>query len=382
MRQRVLVVLGTRPEAIKMAPVILAFQNQPEIEAIVCVTAQHRQLLDEALAVFGICPHHDLDIMRTGQTLGQITAAVLNGLTPLINALCPARILVHGDTTTAFATALAGFYLNTPVGHVEAGLRTGKLDAPWPEEMNRRCVDILADLLWAPTEAAAATLLREGAKPGDVHVTGNTVVDALRLVTNRIAGDQELKCRLINRLPQLSPSRKVILVTGHRRESFDGGLAEICRALNQLADRSDTEIVWPVHPNPKVIETVRRELTARDNLHLIAPLDYLTFVVLMQRAHFIITDSGGIQEEAPSLAKPVLVTRYETERQEAIVVGTAKLVGTDGGRILAAASELLDDPVAHAKMTHRPNPFGDGHAAQRIVSGIVARNTRRGVRAA
>ena len=371
---RVLLIFGTRPEAIKMAPVYLELRQRAEIEPILCVTAQHRSMLDEALAVFGIKPDFDLDIMRPGQTLSQTTAAVLQGLGKLLTEIKPARILVHGDTTTTFSAAVAGFYHQIPVGHVEAGLRTGNLAAPWPEEFNRRCVDVVADLLWAPTEAAGAVLRREGARPPDVIVTGNTVIDALRLVRDRIEADNSLKSALAGKLPKFNAARKLILVTGHRRESFGGGIAAMCHALDRLAERADVEIVWPVHPNPQVVETVRRELRPSPNVHLIEPMAYLGFVALMMRSHLIITDSGGIQEEAPSLGKPVLVTRDETERPEAVTAGTARLVGTSADTIFAHATELLDNPVAYARMAGSPNPFGDGYAARRIADSLLVRH--------
>jgi len=368
---RVLVVFGTRPEAIKMAPIVLELRSRPSIETIVCVTAQHRQMLDDALEVFGINPQIDLDVMRPAQTLSNTTAAVLERFTPVLAELMPAIVLVQGDTTTSFAASLASFYLGIPIGHVEAGLRTGNLAAPWPEEFNRRSVDLVASLLWAPTQAAGDALEREGVD-GDVLVTGNTVIDALRLITDRIKTDPSLNTRLSQRLPKLDPSKRLLLVTGHRRESFNGGISGVCRALNRLASRPDVEIVWPVHPNPRVISTVKREVGSLANVHLISPLDYLAFVPLMMRSYIVITDSGGIQEEAPSLSKPVLVTRDETERPEAIMAGTARLVGTTADSIHAAASELLDNPLAYAEMTGRPNPFGDGYTARRIVDSIVA----------
>jgi UDP-N-acetylglucosamine 2-epimerase (hydrolysing) len=274
---------------------------------------------------------------------------------------------VHGDTTTSYATALASFYQAVPVGHVEAGLRTENILAPWPEEFNRRSVDMIADMLWAPTETAGLALRNEGACPENVHVTGNTVVDAINLIKSKIENDASLRAALWTRLPRLEANKKLILVTGHRRESFGSGLAEVCQALNCLAGRKDVEIVWPVHPNPEVIRTVRSALQSRPNVHLIAPLEYVAFTALMMRAYIIVTDSGGIQEEAPSLSKPVLVTRNETERPEAIAAGTAKLVGTNAQVIVDTASLLLNDSAAYFTMAGRSNPFGDGTAAKRIV---------------
>lgn len=371
---KVMVIFGTRPEAIKMAPVILALQRQPGVETIVCVTAQHRDMLDDALQIFGIRPEFDLNIMRSGQTLASATSAVLGGLTPLIQKVRPDRALVHGDTTTTFAATVACFYCGVPVGHVEAGLRTGNLQAPWPEEFNRRAVDIIADLLWAPTIGAAEALRREGAHPENVTVTGNTVIDALRLTKARITADAGMHESLWLRLPQLDRAKRLILVTGHRRESFGGGLARICDALNRLARRPDIEIVWPLHPNPNVSATVGNQLDQLPNIHIIAPQDYLTFVALMMRAELIVTDSGGIQEEAPALGKPVLVTRDETERPEVIAAGTARLVGTVADSIYESATELLDDPTTYASMSNAQNPFGDGYAADRIVSDILMRH--------
>lgn len=374
---RILLIFGTRPEAIKMAPVVLELQRRPQFEPLVCVTGQHRGMLDDALNVFGIRPEFDLDIMKADQTLARTTAAVLTAVEPLLGKLKPDRILVHGDTTTTFSAALAGFYQGIPVGHVEAGLRTGNLAAPWPEEFNRRCVDMVADLHWAPTSTAAATLLREGIRPDNVVITGNTIVDALTIMKDRIGGDEKLARRLATALPEIPATRKLILVTGHRRESHDGGLANVCHALKRLASRQDTAIVWPVHPNPRVVETVRGELQDQPNVHLLEPLDYAAFVALMMRSYLIITDSGGIQEEAPTLSKPVLVTRDETERPEAVTAGTARVVGTATDRIVVHASELLDNAGSYERMTNQANPFGDGLAAARIADSLQLRHARR-----
>lgn len=370
----ILAVFGTRPEAIKMAPVVLELRRRAGFETIVCVTGQHRGMLDEALAVFDIRPEHDLGIMRPGQSLADITTDVLAKLTPLLKKLEPDRVVVHGDTTTTYAATIASFYLGIPVGHVEAGLRTGNMHAPWPEEFNRRSVDMVADLLWAPTEAAAENLHREGAKPRSIVVTGNTAVDAIAAIKARIESEKPLSEALWQQLPQLDGRKRLVLVTGHRRESFGEGLAEICHALNRLAVRDDIEIVWPVHPNPNVIGAIRAHLKFGDNIHLIEPIEYLRFVALMLRSHIIISDSGGIQEEAPTLSKPVLVTRNETERPEAILAGTAKLVGTSADRIVATATKLLDDAAAYARMVARENPFGDGRAAIRIADSLFARH--------
>lgn len=371
---RTLVVFGTRPEAIKMAPVVLELRRRQGIETIVCVTGQHRGLLDDALAAIGITPDYDLAIMRPGQTLADITANVLTKLTPLLAELKPDRVLVHGDTTTTYAASIASFYCGIPVGHVEAGLRTGNIMAPWPEEFNRRSVDLVADLLWAPTEAAAENLRHEGVKAQDIVVTGNTAVDAIIMAKARIESNHHLKDILWQELPKLDPKKRLVLVTGHRRESFGEGMASICRALNWIAERPDIEIVWPVHPNPNVLAALREHLKARPNVYLIEPKEYLSFTALMLRAHFIITDSGGIQEEAPTLAKPVLLTRNETERPEAVQAGTVKLVGTSFERITSAAAMLLDDDVAYERMASRQSPFGDGKAAIRIVDSLVSRH--------
>jgi UDP-N-acetylglucosamine 2-epimerase (non-hydrolysing) len=373
---KVMTVFGTRPEAIKLAPVILELKRRKGVETIVCVTAQHREMLDDVLRIFGIKPDHDLNVMRSEQTLSGLTSAVLEGLSPLLVSTKPDWVLVHGDTTTTFAASVAAFYAGAAIGHVEAGLRTGNLQAPWPEEFNRRCVDVVADLLWAPTEGAAQALRREGAAENRIVVSGNTVIDALHIVTGRIAREAELRYRLWRDLPRLDPARHLVLVTGHRRESFGDGMDSVCEALNQLAARPDVEIVWPVHPNPQVMAAIERVVRHRPNFHIVAPCDYLSFVALMMRAHLIITDSGGIQEEAPSLSKPVLVTRSETERPEAIAAGTAMLVGLSTQRIVEEASRLLDNMEAYAKMTATQNPFGDGLAAERIVDSLLAGRRR------
>jgi UDP-N-acetylglucosamine 2-epimerase (non-hydrolysing) len=371
---RQLIVFGTRPEAIKMAPVVAELRRRPGIETVVCVTAQHRQMLDQVLDLFDLKPDFDLDIMRQGQTLDDIVTGVLTGLGPVLDKVRPDRVIVHGDTTTSFAGALAGFHRQIPVGHVEAGLRTGDLTAPWPEEMNRRFVDLVADLLWAPTEHAAGVLRSEGAAEANILVTGNTVVDALRITVGRLRAEPGLAAELDAKAGFTSTGRRMILVTGHRRENFDGGLADVCAALDRLATRGDVEIVWPVHPNPVVRRTVAERMQARDCVHLIPPQDYLAFTRLMDRCELIITDSGGIQEEAPSLGKPVLVTRAQTERGEALSAGTAILVGTDTARIVAEAERLLDDRAAYRAMAARANPFGDGGAAARIADSILARD--------
>lgn len=370
---RVLTLFGTRPEAIKMAPVVRILSETPGITHAACVTGQHRQMLDSVLALFDIRPTFDLNIMQPGQNLGDVTRAVLKGAGEVIASFRPDWVLVQGDTTTAFAGALAAFHGKCRVAHVEAGLRTGDMASPWPEEAHRRLIAPLASLHFAPTRGAAAALRREGVDARTVLVTGNTVIDALRHVIGRLESEPALRSALAARFADLDPSKRLILVTGHRRENFDGGLARVCRALARLAcDRADVEIVFPVHPNPNVQRVVRASLGRCPAVRLLEPQDYLPFVFLMQRAHLIVTDSGGIQEEAPGLGKPVLVTRETTERPEAIAAGTARLVGTSAERLTAAINQLLDDPRACQAMAHARNPFGDGHAARRIVERLLA----------
>jgi UDP-N-acetylglucosamine 2-epimerase (non-hydrolysing) len=372
--KRILIVFGTRPEAIKMAPVVSRLQRSPGIKVSVCVSAQHRQMLDQVLGLFQIQPDFDLDLMRPNQTLPDVTSAVLNGISRILDDVKPDLVLVHGDTTTTFATALACFYGRTPIGHVEAGLRTGNLQAPWPEEMNRRFTGQLASMHFAPTPGARDNLLREGITRESIWVTGNTVIDALTHVVSRLERDAGLSLELGRSMPWLNDGRaRIVLVTGHRRESFGEGMENLCRALARLATEPGIEIVYPVHPNPNVLEPVRRLLGAIPNVHLVAPMDYLPFVYLMSRAHFIITDSGGIQEEAPSLGKPVLVTRETTERPEAVNAGTVRMVGVDEQRILEEARRLLHDRDQYRQMSTAHNPYGDGHAAERIVQIIEGR---------
>jgi UDP-N-acetylglucosamine 2-epimerase (non-hydrolysing) len=368
---RVMTVLGTRPEAIKLAPVILAFQAHPGVSHITCATGQHRQMLDQVLQTFDIVPDHDLGLMRPGQDLTHVTCAALEGVGRVIDAVKPDWVVVQGDTTTAFAAALAAHYRKTDVAHVEAGLRTGDIYSPWPEEMNRRLVSELATVHFAPTERAAANLRREGHADDRIRVTGNTVIDALQWVDARLGSDAGFRARHRTPLPETDPAKRLLLITGHRRENFDSGIENMCRALLQLAGRGDVEIVYPVHLNPRVQETVHPLLGGHPAIRLIDPLDYAPFIALLQRAYLVITDSGGIQEEAPGLGKPVLVTRDTTERPEAITAGTARLVGTDMAALIAAATELLDDPAAYRAMAQARNPFGDGKAAARIVAAIA-----------
>jgi UDP-N-acetylglucosamine 2-epimerase (non-hydrolysing) len=363
---RILTVFGTRPEAIKLAPVVKAFAAAPGIASRVCVTAQHREMLDQVLHLFGIVPDDDLDVMRTRQQLEDLTASVLRGVSGVIRRFEPDFVVVQGDTTTTFAAACAAYYLKVPVAHVEAGLRTGNMYAPWPEEGNRKLTSAITTVHFPPTERARDNLLREGVDPQSMLVTGNTVIDALLDVVAQVrTGD--LRDRLDRQFGFVGRTRKLVLVTGHRRESFGGGMESICRALLTLSRREDVEILYPVHLNPNVQEPVRRLLSGAANIHLIEPQDYLPFVYLMDRAHIILTDSGGIQEEAPALGKPVLVMRDTTERPEAVEAGTAHLVGTNDQTIVAEARELLDSIEAYEKMARAHNPFGDGRASERIV---------------
>lgn len=372
-KTRVMVVFGTRPEAIKMAPVVHALRDHPDLEPKVVVTAQHRQMLDQVLQLFDIVPDADLDIMQHRQTLSDMTARIVQGMAPVLDAFKPDIVLVHGDTSTTLSTALAAFYARVPVGHVEAGLRTGNMQAPWPEEMNRRLTAPLCSLHFSPTETARSNLLREGIAGADIHVTGNTVIDALLQVDARLSDDALLASRMDAMFPFLDADRRLMLVTGHRRENFGEGFERICAAIAAIARRDDVQIVYPVHLNPNVQEPVKRHLSGLGNVHLIEPLDYLPFVHLMRRCHLILTDSGGVQEEAPSLGKPVLVMRDTTERPEAVDAGTVRLVGTDHNRILADVGRLLDDVGAYAKMSEAHNPYGDGKASARIAALISER---------
>ena len=376
MKKRVMVVFGTRPEAIKMAPVVAALRANPGLEVLVAVSAQHRQMLDQVLSLFDIAPDDDLDVMAPGQTLPDLFARIHTGMTAVLAARKPDLLLVHGDTSTTLAAALAAFYAKVPVGHVEAGLRTGNMAAPWPEEANRRLTAPLAALHFAPTERSRDNLLGEGIDPATIHVTGNTVIDALLSVDGRLRSDQVLRESVARALPTLDPANRTLRVTGHRRENFGRGFEQICLALRELAGRGDVQVVYPVHLNPHVQEPVNRLLRDEPGVILVPPLEYLPFVQLMSQASLILTDSGGVQEEAPSLGKPVLVLRDTTERPEAVSAGTVRLVGTDRERIVGEANRLLDDATAHAAMARAHNPYGDGLAAQRIadiISGQPAR---------
>ncbi|AKQ57177.1 non-hydrolyzing UDP-N-acetylglucosamine 2-epimerase [Bordetella hinzii] len=363
---RVLTVFGTRPEAIKMAPVVQALAADAAFDAKVCVTAQHRQMLDQVLELFAIRPDFDLNLMKPGQDLSDITSNVLLGLREVYRQWLPDLILVHGDTTTTLAASLSAYYAKVRIGHVEAGLRTFDKYAPWPEEMNRRLTGALTDIHFSPTSIARANLLREGVTDGHIHVTGNTVIDALLEVVRRMRDDVQMRGQLDAHFESLDASKRLVLVTGHRRENFGQGFESICHALADIARRGDVQVVYPVHLNPNVQEPVRRILADVPNVILIEPQDYLPFVYLMDRAYLIITDSGGVQEEAPSLGKPVLVMRDTTERPEAIAAGTVKLVGTDRSRIVAETQALLDEPHAYEAMARAHNPYGDGLAAARI----------------
>jgi len=376
----VLLVFGTRPEAIKMAPVHRALAGDPRFNVRVCVTAQHREMLDQVLGLFGIEPEYDLDLMRPGQDLSAITGSVLEGLRGILEEAAPDYVLVHGDTTTTMAASLAAYYAQIPVGHVEAGLRTGDIYSPWPEEMNRRLTGSIATLHFAPTDAARTNLLREGVDDARIAVTGNTIIDALLSMVEKARAGAEGE--FMERFRGIDLDRRLVLVTGHRRENFGGGFERICEALAELSRTPDVEIVYPVHLNPNVQEPVHRILGSLPNVHLIAPQEYLPFLFLMDRAHLIITDSGGIQEEAPSLGKPVLVMRDTTERPEAVDAGTVRLVGTDTRVIVEAARTLLEDEDEYRAMSFAHNPYGDGAASQRIADALseawAARNAAQG----
>lgn len=371
--KKILLVFGTRPEAIKMAPLALELKKRPELEVQVCVTAQHREMLDQVLNLFELTPEYDLDLMQPGQDLYDITSRALLGLKDVLAEAKPDLVLVHGDTTTTFSASLAAFYQKIPVGHVEAGLRTGDIYSPWPEEINRKLTGALTQLHFAPTEKSQQNLLAENISQDNIFVTGNSVIDALLQVVEIIETNSELNQKLQSQFEFIDPSKKLILVTGHRRESFGGGFERICQALKSLAQRDDVQVIYPVHLNPNVKEPVDRILADVDNVHLIAPLDYLPFVYLMSRSYLILTDSGGVQEEAPSLGKPVLVMRDTTERPEAIQAGTVKLVGTDLDYIVEQAIKLLDDPKEYKTMSVAHNPYGDGKACARIADIIISK---------
>ena len=369
---KILTVFGTRPEAIKMAPLALALAADPRFDAKVCVTGQHREMLDQVLDLFEIKPEFDLNIMKPGQDLTDVTTSILQGMKGVFAQFKPDMVLVHGDTATTLATTLASYYQQIPVGHVEAGLRTGNLYSPWPEEGNRKLTGALAKLHFAPTDTSKANLLHEGIAADQIVVTGNTVIDALLDVVDKLERDEVQQTRFAEQFNFLAAQRRIVLVTGHRRESFGGGFERICQALADTARAfPDVDIVYPVHLNPNVREPVNRLLSGMGNVHLIEPLDYLPFIYLMNRAHIILTDSGGIQEEAPSLGKPVLVMRDTTERPEAVAAGTVKLVGTQADSITQNLRELLTDQTAYEAMSFAHNPYGDGKACQRVLDALA-----------
>ena len=367
MALKIMSVFGTRPEAIKMAPVIKALEDVHGLESIVCVSGQHRSMLEQVLDLFDIRPRYDLALMTANQTLNGLASRLIFSFDDVLAQERPDRVLVHGDTTTACAAALAAFHRRIPVGHVEAGLRTGDLSSPWPEEMNRRVVDAISDLMFAPTQSAKANLMAESL-PGRIVVTGNTVIDALYMAAARIDTDAALRAKLDALLPPLDDARPVLLVTGHRRESFGDGFASICEALDELGRGGEVQIVYPIHLNPNVRGPVRARIGATPNVHLIEPLDYLGFVRLMQRAAIVLTDSGGVQEEAPALGKPVLVMREVTERPEALAAGAVQLVGTRAPTIVQGVRALLE---ARGAPREPISPYGDGRAASRIAAAIA-----------
>lgn len=372
MKKKVLLVFGTRPEAIKMAPLALQLKQQEDcFETKVCVTGQHRQMLDQVLELFNLSPDFDLNLMKPGQTLSDITSGVLKGLEQVFTEWMPDVVLVHGDTATTFAASLAAYYHKISVGHVEAGLRTGDIYSPWPEEANRKLTGALTTYHFAPTQSSYNNLIKENINPENITITGNTVIDALLTVKEKVENDQEIISQFEQKFDFLDPTKKLILVTGHRRENFGQGFLNICSALANIAKQHpEVQIVYPVHLNPNVQKPVNELLSGISNIHLIAPQDYLPFVYLMNRSYLILTDSGGIQEEAPSLAKPVLVMRDTTERPEAVEAGTVKLVGTDAVLIQQSVIELLENPDLYQTMAAAHNPYGDGTACQQIIHAL------------
>jgi len=368
---KVLSVFGTRPEAIKMAPLVNQLKQDAAFDSRVCVTGQHREMLDQVLKLFDIQPEYDLAIMKAGQDLYDVTTSILLNIKPVLRDFKPDIVLVHGDTSTTFAAALACYYEKIAVGHVEAGLRTGNIYSPWPEEANRKLTGALTRLHFAPTQTSADNLLAENMTAEHIVITGNTVIDALLQVVSKIDNNPELNKQFAEQFPFVSSERRMILVTGHRRESFGDGFEQICAALADIAKRyPDCDIVYPVHLNPNVKEPVYRLLSDVSNVHLIAPQDYLPFVYLMSRSYLVLTDSGGIQEEAPSLGKPVLVMRDTTERPEAVSAGTVKLVGTNREKIVSEVSKLFDDKAYYESMSFAHNPYGDGQACSRILTSL------------
>ena len=366
--QKILLVFGTRPEAIKLAPLVKELGRANTFEARVCVTAQHREMLDQVLDLFEISPDYDLDLMRPDQSLCELTGRILNKLDIVLSEFRPDLVLVHGDTTTTFAATLAAYYLRIDVGHVEAGLRTGNMYSPWPEEANRKLTGALAKYHYAPTETARDNLRREGINPSTIVVTGNTVIDSLHYVRSLILANTDLAAQLASQFPYLESKSKMLLVTGRRRENFGRGFQQICSAIRQIAERNpDLSIVYPVHLNPNVQKPVKDCLAGLSNVELVEPQGYVEFVYLMDRSSIVLTDSGGIQEEAPSLGKPVLVMRDTTERPEAVLAGTARLVGTDSDKICSQVQLLIESQDEYIKMVKADNPYGDGNAAKRIV---------------
>jgi UDP-N-acetylglucosamine 2-epimerase (non-hydrolysing) len=363
---RIMIIFGTRPEAIKMAPIIKKLKSNPRFDIRICSTGQHREMLGSVLHLFELSPDYELNIMAHGQNLSQLTSKALLGLDQILTESPVDLIMVHGDTSTAVSASISSYYHHIPVAHVEAGLRTGDIYAPWPEEMNRKLIGCISSLHFAPTELTMNNLINEDVSRNRIFVTGNSVIDALFYVLNKIECNQDIKRDLDSKFAFLNNKKKLILVTGHRRESFGSGFENICKALLQISYRDDVEIVYPVHLNPNVKEPVTRFLSNKSNIFLTDPLDYLPFIYLMNRSYLILTDSGGVQEEAPSLGKPVLVMREKTERQEAVDAGTVKLVGTAQTNIINAVNELLDNSVCYDAMTEIDNPYGDGHAAEKI----------------
>lgn len=384
--KKIMLVFGTRPEAIKMAPLVMEFRKHPdEFDTIVCVTGQHRQMLDQVLEIFGIKPDYDLDIMKPGQDLYDITAGVLTGMRDVLKETQPDLVLVHGDTTTSTSTALAAFYQQIPVGHVEAGLRTHNIYSPWPEEINRQITSRIATYDFAPTPLSRNNLLGEGVADDKITITGNTVIDALYSVVAKIKNDKALSYRIERELNEagypvarLIDGKKLVLITGHRRENFGDGFISICQAIRTLAEKyPDVDFVYPMHLNPNVRKPIREifgeNASGLSNMFFIEPLEYLSFIYLMEKSHIVLTDSGGIQEEAPGLGKPVLVMRDTTERPEALQAGTVRLVGTDYDKITCGVSELLDDESSYTAMSRAVNPYGDGKACERIIEFIINR---------
>ncbi len=371
--KKILLVFGTRPEAIKMAPLALQLQQQKKIETRVCVTGQHRQMLDQVLELFNLKPDFDLNLMKSGQTLSDITSGVLKGLETVFSEWLPDIVLVHGDTATTFAASLAAYYHKIKIGHVEAGLRTGNIYSPWPEEANRKLTGALANYHFAPTQSSYNNLLKENINPEIITITGNTVIDALLKVKEKVETDKKIISDFNEQFDFLDTSKKMILVTGHRRENFGQGFLNICQALANIAQKyTDVQIVYPVHLNPNVQKPVNELLSGISNIHLIAPQDYLPFVYLMNHSYLILTDSGGIQEEAPSLGKPVLVMRDTTERPEAVDAGTVKLVGTDAATIEESVTALIEDTVLYQQMAEAHNPYGDGLACEKIIQKLMS----------